>query len=207
MSLAEMVNHTELATGSGITKQQWTHFEPHTIVVPAGVKPSCPGTLRDGSMEHMGRVAGVHPTEDPIVGYRFREKLRTALTTATTGIIPGPWRDLRSDLLDVHSGMDAVISTKEVRQLSPRSRRIAPPDPPPGYPGKSSRPADASYRHRTVSYQCRSIHSVTSLAQTHCALWRINRFGCGSADRRLAGLIGLAGVDQIWTGTGEKLPG
>lgn len=103
MSRAEVVNDTELVTGGGIAKQQGAHLEPHTVVVPTGVKPSCPGTLRDGSVEHVGRVPGLHPMEDHFVGYRFREKLRAALAAAAAGIVLGPWRDLRSDLLDVHN--------------------------------------------------------------------------------------------------------
>jgi hypothetical protein len=103
MSLAEVVNHTELATGCRITKKQWTHFEPHTVVIPTGVKPSSPGTLRDGSVEQMGRVAGGHPAKDLLVGNRFREELRTALATAPADIVYLSWWDLRPDLLDAYN--------------------------------------------------------------------------------------------------------
>ena len=87
MSRAEVVNDTELVAGGWVVKQQGAHFEPHTVVVPTVVKPSCPGTLRDGSVEHVGRVPGVRPAQDPFVGYRFRDKLRAALATSAAGIV------------------------------------------------------------------------------------------------------------------------
>jgi hypothetical protein len=139
MSRAEVINGAEIVSGGVVMKQQGAHFEPHTVVVPTGVKPSCPGTLRDGSVEHVGRVSGVRPVEDPFVGYRFREKLHAASAAAATGIVLGPRRYLRSDLLDIHNRVEAVIGVKEGRQLFPCSRRVAPPDPSPGYPGKSAR--------------------------------------------------------------------
>jgi hypothetical protein len=89
MSRTEVVNDTEVVPGSGVTKQQGAHLEPYTVVVPTGVKSSRSGTLRDGSVEHLSRISGVHPTEDRFIGYRFREKLRAALAAAAAGIVLG----------------------------------------------------------------------------------------------------------------------
>jgi hypothetical protein len=82
MSRTEVVNDTVLVAGRRITKQQGAQLEPHTVVVPAGMKLSRPGTLGNGSVEHVGRVPGVLPILDLFGGYRFRKKLGAASAAA-----------------------------------------------------------------------------------------------------------------------------
>lgn len=169
MARAEVVDSTELVTCDGVSKQQGAHSEPYPVMVPACVEPACPGTLRYGSMKHMGRVPRIHPVKDLVVGYRFRDKFCTALATAAAVLFPGPGRDPGSDLLDVQDGIEAMISPKQDRQFFPRTGRVTPPDPSPWYPWESPGPANTSDRHSVGSRVSRSIHSVFPLAQTRCA--------------------------------------
>ena len=112
-----MIDNAEFVTCSGITVEQGTHFECHSIMSPAGMKPARPGTFRDGRVEHMGRVPGIHPTGDYIIGYRFRKKLCAALTAAATGIVLLPRGDFRLDLLDVKSRTDVLVGVNKDVQL------------------------------------------------------------------------------------------
>lgn len=163
MPRAQVVHDAEVVAADRIALQEGAHSESDSLVIPAGVKPACPGSLRDEFMKQMDRIPGIHPIEDPAVGHRFREKLSAAFAAAAAGVILTPGRDVGPYGFNIQHIEDVVIGVKEGSQVIPCPGRVKPSDPPPGDPWKPPWSAHTSEREVAGKRRLQSLHWIIPL--------------------------------------------
>jgi len=174
---AEVVNRAELVAGLPVPQEQGAHPKACPFVVPPGVESARSRTLVDGSMEQMDRVPRPDPTEDPVVGYRFRDEFGAALAAASAGVILAARYQMRPDLFDVKRKVKTAVGVKEGCHLPPGTRGIALPDPVPRDPGKIARPSQPLEGRGAGTSRSPGIHSDVLPARTDGGSWQVSLVG------------------------------